>query len=455
MIGRCEDEKSFFSISEQYYLQKFKDNNRLFYITRMTTEDFKSLAGVSAALTNEVLSEALSKWFKEEVQFTHWEYVGDTGKGDSYLSEVIRIRIHGLNTNNRPCHVQVILKNIPKNVCRRLTFRSDEFFKNEIYFYQKVLPGLLKFQSKKNVSEPFTNYTRLFLAHTDGLNDVICLEDAGLHNFGSFTVRQEGIDYDHCKVTFKTLALYHALSFAMKDQEPDAFNRITDSIFETYYDPRCWDWYRLFWRRICGIAIDAVEKEYPNTIYVEKIKQFAVPERYEDMIRAVRDKTNGVMSHGDSWTNNFLYKYDNNKPIAAKIIDFQLTRCASPVLDIVFVIYACTDQELRKKHYDELLKYYYDVLSKQIRELGSDPDKIYPWDTFMAEIKKYSYFGLAFSFESTPFIVLAPEDAVSMEMEGDKKLNIDDFWQLKPFKTKAGRLREANNVVHCVDRGYI
>lgn len=419
----------------------------------MTTEDFESLHQVSRALTSDMLSEALSKWFQKEINFTHWEYVSDTGKGDSYLSEVIRIRIHG-QSNNNPYHVQVILKNIPKNVCRRLTYRSDEFFKNEINFYQKVLPGLLEFQSKKNLTEPFTCYTKLFLAYTDGLNDVICLEDAGIYNFGS-AVRQEGIDYEHCKITFKTLALYHALSFAMRDQVPDKFNRLSDAVFETYYDPRLSDWYGRFWNRISGIAIDAVEKEYPNSIYVEKIKKFAVPERYEDMIRAVRDKTNGVMSHGDSWTNNFLYKYENNSPIAAKIIDFQLTRCASPVLDIIFVIYACTDQDLRIKHYDELIEYYYNILSNQIRELGSDPDKIYSWDTFVGEIKKYSYFGLAFSFESTPFIVLAPEDAVSMEMEGDKKLNIDDFWQMKPFKTKAGRLREANNVVHCVDRGYI
>ncbi|XP_045455065.1 uncharacterized protein LOC123664586 [Melitaea cinxia] len=419
----------------------------------METEDFKSLLHVSPALTNDMLSKALSEWFHTNIQFTHWEYVSDTGKGDSYLSEVIRIRIYG-DSNGVPYHVQVILKNMPKNVCRRLTFRSDEFFKNEINFYQKVLPTLIKFQSKKRVSDPYTNYAKLFYAYTDGLNDVICLEDVGLENFGA-AVRQEGIDYDHCKVTLKALAKYHALSFALRDQEPETFNRITDAIFETYYDPRLSDWYGRFWNRISGIAIDAVEKEYPDSIYVEKIKEFAVPERYEDMIRAVRDKTNGVISHGDSWTNNFLYKYQDGQPIDAKIIDFQLTRCASPVLDVSFVFYGCTDKEMRSNCYDELIKYYYEVLSEQVRELGSDPDKVYSFDTYMQEIKKYSYFGLAFSFESTPFIILAPEDAISMEIEGDTKKNIDDFWQIKPFKTKAGRQREANNIVHCIDKGYI
>lgn len=328
-----------------------------------------------------------------------------------------RIRIHGVDINNIPNQVQVVLKTIPKSVSRRLTFKSHEFFKNEINFYEKVLPALLKFQATKDVKDPFDKYAKLFLTYSDGTNDVICLEDANLEGFGS-AVRQEGINLDHCKLTFKVLAQFHALSFAMKDQNPAEFNKIRTEVFETYYHDRLWDWYSRFWKRICGIAIDAVEKEYPNSIYVEKIKKFAVPERYQDMINAAtKTLGTGVISHGDSWTNNFLYKYMDGTPVDAKIIDFQLSRCASPVLDLTFVIYACTSQELREEHYEELLQYYYQVLATQISDMGSDPKELYSWEVFMGEIKKYSYFGLAFSFESTPFIVLAPEDAVNMEIE--------------------------------------
>ncbi|XP_049881316.1 uncharacterized protein LOC126377561 isoform X2 [Pectinophora gossypiella] len=419
-----------------------------------STEDFSSLLDVSPALTNKRLSLALTDWFHEEVSFTHWEYVGDTGKGDAYLSELIRIKIHGTNKDGTSKHVQVVLKYIPKNTCRRLTFRSDEFFRNEINFYNIILPCLLKFQDSKNLTEPFKSYVNLFFSYCDGLNDVICLEDASLEGFTS-AVRQEGIDFDHCKQIYKTLAKFHAVSFAMKDQKADEFDTIKNAIFETYYDDRHWDWYERYWKRICGVAIDAVEKEYPDSIYLEKVKEFAVPERYKEMIKAVRTHDTGVFSHGDSWTNNFLFKYEGKKPVDAKIIDFQLARCATPVLDVSFVIYACTTQDMRLKYYDELLEYYYKVLSTQIREMGTDPDKVYSLETFMAEIKKYSFFGLAFSFESTPMIVLAPEDAVPMEMEGDEKRNIEDFWQIPPFKTKEGRQREANNIVFCVDRGYI
>ncbi|CAH0759824.1 unnamed protein product [Diatraea saccharalis] len=366
----------------------------------------------------------------------------------------MRIKIYGTNQNGDSKQVQVILKNIPKSTSRKLTFRSDEFFKNEINFYEKVLPELLNFQAKKTLTEPFNKYAKLFLSYSDGANDVICLEDASLQNFGS-AVRQTGIDVAHCRLAYKALAQFHALSFAMKDQNPIEFNKIKDLIFETYYDERLRNWYSRFWNRISGIAIDAVEKEYPNSKYIDKIKEFAVPERYDDMIRAVSDTTNGVISHGDSWTNNFLFKYQDDVPIDAKLIDFQLSRYASPVLDVVFFIYACTGKDLRDKHYRELLDYYYDVLSQQMREMGSDPDRIYSREAFWSDVKKYSYFGLAFSFESTPMIVLEPDDAVDMEMKGDLKMNIDDVWQVGPFKTKEGRLREANNIVHCVDHGYI
>lgn len=291
-----------------------------------------------------------------------FQYVSETGKGDSYLSELIRIRIHGVNQNKVPNHIQVILKNIPKSVSRRLTFRSHEFFANEINFYEKVLPVLLAFQSTKDVKDPFDKYAKLFLTYSDGTNDVICLEDANVESFGS-AVRQEGIDLEHCKLTFKVLAQFHALSFAMRDQKPQEFNTIKNQVTELYYHHRLWGWYERFWKRISGLAIDAVEKEYPDSIYVEKIKKFAVPERYMDMVAAATGTgENGVISHGDSWTNNFLYKYVDGRPADAKIIDFQLTRCASPVLDISFMIYACTSQDLREKYYDELLKYYYEVI---------------------------------------------------------------------------------------------
>ncbi|KAJ2942598.1 hypothetical protein O0L34_g2065 [Tuta absoluta] len=417
-------------------------------------DDCKTLTSASEILTNEFISKALSKWFDEDVKFTHWQHVGALSEGDSYLSELMRIKIYGRTNDGDIRDVQVILKNIPKNVCRRLTYRSDEFFKNEINFYDTVLPALLKFQATKNMKDPYKGYVDVLFSHFDKTKGVMSLIDASLEGYQGL-IRQGGTDIEHCKAAFKALAQFHAMSFAMKDQQPQEFDKIKNVVFETYYDDRLKEWYIDFWAKICAIAIDAVEKEFPNTIYEKKVKEFAVLERYNDMIRAVKTDKNGVISHGDTWICNFLFKYENSKPVDTKIIDFQLARCASPVLDLAFFIYSCTEQEMRLKHYDDLLSHYYGVLSTQIKEMGSDPDKVYSLNQFMDDIKNFSYFGLGFSFESTPFTVLDNEDNFDMNMEGNEKKNLTDFWKVKPYKTKEARLRAANNVVFCVDREYI
>ncbi|GBP54757.1 hypothetical protein EVAR_90041_1 [Eumeta japonica] len=332
------------------------------------------------------------------------------------MSEVIRIKIYGKDKEGGTCHVQVIMKSIPKSMSCRLTCRNDEFFRNEINFYKHVLPALLEFQATKQVTDPFDNYPKVFMSHSDGESDFICLEDVSIYDFGSAT-RQVGIDLMHCKYILKTFAKFHALSFAMRDQDSEKFWEIKMKIFETYYHERLWGWYRKFWKVLCDICIDVVEKEYPNTKYVDKVKEFATPETYFKAVDAVnRTFDSGVISHGDSWTNNFLFKYQNGGPVDAKMIDFQFARCGSPVLDLSFFVYVCTDQKLRSEHYDEMLDYYYSVLAKQISEMGSDPSKVYSKHTFLFEVKKYSFFGLVFSFESTPILVIASEDNFDRNM---------------------------------------
>ena len=51
--------------------------------------------------------------------------------------------------------VNVVIKSIPKNVARRLTFRSKDFFTNEANFYNIVLKAFYDVQAvRKNVLRP-------------------------------------------------------------------------------------------------------------------------------------------------------------------------------------------------------------------------------------------------------------------------------------------------------------
>lgn len=70
---------------------------------------------------------------------------------------------------------------------------------------------------------------RCYKAYTDGEHDFVALEDLQVDNYGSVN-RQKSLDFDHCKLIMQTLGKYHAVSLAIKDQEPMEFKKLLNAI---------------------------------------------------------------------------------------------------------------------------------------------------------------------------------------------------------------------------------
>lgn len=105
------------------------------------TEDYVKLSDVSDKFTKDVLADVLSTAYDgKKVQLTDWNFGEGFAKGDSYLSTVNKGKLYGIVDDDPSQQVQVnfVVKSIPKNIGRRKTFRSGDFFGNEIIFYTKV-----------------------------------------------------------------------------------------------------------------------------------------------------------------------------------------------------------------------------------------------------------------------------------------------------------------------------
>lgn len=138
--------------------------------------------------------------------------------------------------------------------------------------------------------------------------------------------------------------------------------------------------------RLVRIAKNALAMEYPGSEAEKKYNSYKFGELYEKAAEFCNRKYHetSVVIQGDCWVPNFMTRKTTENE--ALMLDFQLARCASPVLDISTLIYACTDKIVWKTQFDELLKFYHDELCKTIRLLGSNPENIYPWSTFMKEV---------------------------------------------------------------------
>lgn len=86
---------------------------------------------------------------------------------------------------------------------------------------------------------------RHFVSYTDGENDFIVLENVSPLGFGPAS-RQNCMDWAECTVILKTLAKFHAISFAYRDQKKEEFIKLASNLNETYFDNHIWNWYKRF-----------------------------------------------------------------------------------------------------------------------------------------------------------------------------------------------------------------
>ncbi|KAK9686356.1 Ecdysteroid kinase-like family [Popillia japonica] len=157
---------------------------------------------------------------------------------------------------------------------------------------------------------------------------------------------------------------FHAISFALRDQEPELLRKLAENTVEQVFNRRDIPVERskqhmsMQHKKI----LDCLNGD-EDAAAIEKYKKYI--EDDVDIMRGVFDNVNEycVIGHGDSWVNNMLFKYENashpDRPTKVSLLDWQLSRYGSPALDLSYFIFTCTDHALRAKHYDNMIKFYY------------------------------------------------------------------------------------------------
>lgn len=57
-------------------------------------------------------------------------------------------------------------------------------------------------------------------------------------------------------------------------------------------------------------------------------------------------------------------------------------------------MFISTDKATRDSEYQNLVRFYYDTLSRSVELLGSNPDELFTLDNLQAELKRVGYFVL-------------------------------------------------------------
>lgn len=417
---------------------------------------------ISAKFNETLLVKILQELYcVNDVSIKSIKFNSDSKKGDSYLSTVTRLIVeaNGQNTGDEEPNVNInlplIAKALPNNESRRKTFRSLDFFRNEVIFYNKIWPAMNEFQKSKNSSFMFEAIPLCVSAIADGTNDYVLLEDLSYKNYKTVS-RGRCLDLKHAELVLQLFAKFHALGLAFKNQKPKEFELAAATLEETYFSEKFRGWYSNFQNQnLLPVILDAVEKQLP-ALYLNKLKETISMDFYGKLIECCKNKGPlAVITHGDTWIPNFLFKYnEDGNPIDAFIIDFQLTRYASPILDLTFFLYSCTESFLQTEYWDLLIVKYYETFMNSLDQLGCS-SKLFSLDDLKAEIKKYAIFGIGMSMEAIVMSLLDDEETADLDTIEGEFVPLETIWRVYPFKSEEKRQRIADMIKHAVDNNFL
>ncbi|XP_031625367.1 uncharacterized protein LOC116342037 [Contarinia nasturtii] len=408
-------------------------------------------------ISNEIIRNSLVNFVKKHLKSDDVEICIECGskKGDNFQGEIFRVLYKEANNNANENDSSLILKIAAKGGCKN----KHDLFVHEINMYEKVLSYFNEFQLSKGVDPEingFNEYPECYFSTQDNMSESVFLEDLRRRGFEMFNHRKESITFDHVSLFMKALGKFHAISFALKDQQTEKFKHFTSFIPEQFWvnvqhDIR--DVFLSFMDRLTSVLED--EQRFD---LLEKFKNATGEDSIAfltGLLSMASKNPCAVITHGDATINNTMFSKDNHgKPNEIQIFDWQCSRFSSPVLDLVIYLFCSATKELRDQHYDEFLKIYHNSLSDLLKRLGSDPEKLFPYEELLNQLKQ---FGKYVVFVAVIFIqiMFADEDSIPNVSDEQSDKLTDDFFQISDESKPAYRKHVLDLFIDLDRLGYL
>ncbi|CAG9835099.1 unnamed protein product [Diabrotica balteata] len=266
-------------------------------------------------------------------------------------------------------------------------------FQNETIFYLTVLPALSDFQKTYNSANVFNNVAECYGAITKPFKEKLIFEDLSFQGYEIFPSKVELLDTAMCEVLFKVYGRFHGVSYAFKHYQKDKFFEIGQQFQNVF---KVFSQQDKFITDLKNI-IEKVEQYLKEENEIDASKKLKIhKDNCKKIIQeALEDRgPNIVFIHGDAWSNNILFKYNDKRQLKdIKIIDFQESNIATPVVDISYTLYTGASPEALD-NLEYLHQVYYKSVTDTLKQYGCNPEEILTYKAFKEEWKKYVLYGL-------------------------------------------------------------
>lgn len=188
------------------------------------------------------------------------------------------------------------------------------------------MPYFREFQESRNIvvnKDGFHEYTQCYKCLDEEPFECLFLQDISEKGFEM--INKDELTVEHILLVMKALGKLHAVSFAIKDQEPDKFSELVNGLHENIFRHG----YNMNWQETYNnsamVIINAINDE-KDTHLLEAVLRLYETNQFDILINctdATEAEPYSVVIHGDMWSNNTMFKFNKqNKPRKICLIDW-------------------------------------------------------------------------------------------------------------------------------------
>ncbi|KAJ8720712.1 hypothetical protein PYW08_006177 [Mythimna loreyi] len=329
--------------------------------------------------------------------------------GDNYAASVKRIVIEGENGK-----LTMIAKIAPSHEIVRRTLNAPLMFKNEHLMYREVLPKFLSLQKQAEVpEEDQLKFPKCYGTNVEAPNEIILIEDLKPSGF-KMQDRLASLSDECVKSILRNLAIFHSLSYVLKNKEPETYNYYKDNLGDMWgaiadRPPA----ELVYFSQVENASINMLDDVEHQNVMRHKVSDLVT--RAAKMTKFENNSRYAVIQHGDCWTNNVMFKFDGDSLQQSILIDYQVSKNSSPANDFLYLVFNCTDHETRVKSFYDWLDYYHSELDKSLSNYGLKANYVYPKDQLDADVKRYGRLAFGCAVITSGVLNLNPEEAKKLQ----------------------------------------
>ncbi|XP_050727767.1 uncharacterized protein LOC127004245 isoform X2 [Eriocheir sinensis] len=319
-------------------------------------------------LTEDLVLEALRKDKGEAAQLVLWRCKDFTKKGDNYVCFVTSVSVEYKEEGQaEPRHVSYVAK-IAHQMKGGMTKMRNDVFLKEGASYIEILPAAN--EALKELHMDAIRTAKGYSASYTLGQEVLILEDLRQRHFKMFG-RRRGMDVPHATLVLQELGRLQAASQLLETRMGCALTEKWPILNETWVSDDNSEMSAVF-QKMIETQMEAsavIMEQIPNSEHIVSwLRKNKATGR--DIIKDATGPAGKftVMTHGDCWTNNILFRYDElGAPVEVMLVDLQCAGRASMAVDLAYFLYSSFTGDVRRNNLDTFLDTYYDSFCGVLR----------------------------------------------------------------------------------------